>query len=128
MIWGIKTVTNINIKVTKKQLLEYLSSLLIRSWLVNYALGNKKNTVHFRIKLSYICLKIKFQDINKAWKCLSICPPATFTENMSQHSLLIDALRSIAPISLRCHTNFISYVQSKFKFNLNNFAIQIFIF
>ena len=30
-------------------------------------------------------------------KCLSICPPATFTEDMSQHTLLIDALRSISP-------------------------------
>ena len=71
---GHKDSLKINKKVTKNKLLKYLSSLQIGSWLVNYALGNEENTVHFRIKLSYICLKIKFQDINKAWKCLSICP------------------------------------------------------
>jgi hypothetical protein len=34
---------------------------------------------------------------NKALKCLSICTPAISTAKLSQYSLLIDALRSIAP-------------------------------
>ena len=65
-----------------------------------------------------VILKITWH-VYKALKCLSICPPANFMKTMSQHSLLIDALRSIAPqlALLSCKFHMICVIRPTSHFN-----------
>ena len=75
-----------------------IGSLMIESQNIFLGFLHLKQGNHIIFVLSWNRILIApIIELNKALKCLCICPPANFMDVMSLHSMFIDALRSIAP-------------------------------